>query len=96
MDDKVWFKITTPEERKALQPGLVFQEVLSYLKGSAEAVSSDAGWLSLEQYLEASARIYNHNRTWHLLITVWQLSHKDCSSAGRPLATCTWALDSFK
>jgi hypothetical protein len=30
----------------------VFQEVVSYVKGSAEAISSESGLLTLSQYLE--------------------------------------------
>ncbi len=30
----------------------VFQEVVSYIKGTADAISSDSGLLTLSQYLE--------------------------------------------
>jgi hypothetical protein len=30
----------------------VFQEVVSYIKGAAEAISSEGGQLTLSQYLE--------------------------------------------
>jgi len=94
----VWFKITTPAERKALKPGLVFQEVVSYLKGSAEAVSSDAGWLSLRAvpggecpHLQSASHLafLDHN-----LAAISQT--KIAPQLEGPAATCTWALDSFK
>ncbi|KAK9842411.1 hypothetical protein WJX84_005751 [Apatococcus fuscideae] len=48
---KIWTAITTKEERLTLQPTLVYQEVVSYIKGSREALETAEGFLSLEQYL---------------------------------------------
>lgn len=36
----------------SLKPSLVFQEIMSYIKGSAEALESEIGHLTLDQYLE--------------------------------------------
>lgn len=74
----MWTRITTPEERRGLKPALVFQEIVSYLKGSAEAVSSNSGWLSLEQYLEASRCQNNIARIF--LITIERRSWSRRSS----------------
>ncbi|EFJ46513.1 hypothetical protein VOLCADRAFT_118102 [Volvox carteri f. nagariensis] len=49
--NSMWKKITTPDQRDSVAPGLVYQEILSYLKGSAEAIASPAGHLSLPAYL---------------------------------------------
>lgn len=54
--EMMWSKVTSPEERRELKPALVFQEIFSYLKGSAEAISGDADWLTLEQYLEVGSQ----------------------------------------
>jgi hypothetical protein len=43
----------TRDEKAALKASLVYQEVMSYIKGSAEALEA-GGRLSLEQYLEVS------------------------------------------
>ncbi|KXZ49100.1 hypothetical protein GPECTOR_23g31 [Gonium pectorale] len=47
----MWKHITTPEQRTAVAPGLVYQEIMSYLKGSAEAIASPVGHISLDEYL---------------------------------------------
>ena len=52
----MWTHIASPAERRELQPALVYQEIVSYLKGSAEAVSGADKWLTLEQYLEVRLR----------------------------------------
>eukprot|EP00878_Enallax_costatus_P024526 GHUV01026178.1.p1 GENE.GHUV01026178.1~~GHUV01026178.1.p1 ORF type:complete len:603 (+),score=181.38 GHUV01026178.1:514-2322(+) len=49
--------------KKGLESHLVFQEIMSYIKGSAEAIDSDAGILSLEEYLSLGAkRAANYNQ----------------------------------
>lgn len=48
----MWAKVTTPEERRELKASLVYQEICSYIKGSAEAISGDTPSLTLDQYLE--------------------------------------------
>ncbi|KAK9854785.1 hypothetical protein WJX84_000152 [Apatococcus fuscideae] len=50
----IWSKLTkdlSKEDRNALQPALVYQEIFSYIKGSREALETEAGCLTLEQYL---------------------------------------------
>ncbi|KAK9827525.1 hypothetical protein WJX74_008224 [Apatococcus lobatus] len=47
----IWTSITTKEQRHMLRPTLVYQEILSYIKGSREALETEAGHLSLDQYL---------------------------------------------
>ncbi|KAG2432292.1 hypothetical protein HYH02_013015 [Chlamydomonas schloesseri] len=47
----MWPSITTPEQRAQVAPGRVYQEIVSYIKGSAEAISSPDGHLSREQYM---------------------------------------------
>ncbi|GLI67622.1 hypothetical protein VaNZ11_011869, partial [Volvox africanus] len=49
--NSMWKKITSPEQRGSVAPGLVYQEIMSYLKGSAEAIASPMGHLSLSAYL---------------------------------------------
>ena len=41
---------SAPEQRARLRPALVYQEIVSYLKGSVEAVMSPGGRLSTEAY----------------------------------------------
>jgi hypothetical protein len=48
----LWRRITTPAQRERLRPPLVYQEIRSYLAGSAEALASPGHRLSLEAYLE--------------------------------------------
>lgn len=51
--------MTTPEERKSdMKAPLVYQEIMSYIKGSAEALDCESGKLSLEQYLEVIFSIH--------------------------------------
>ncbi|GFH33370.1 uncharacterized protein HaLaN_32735, partial [Haematococcus lacustris] len=45
-----------PSQRKRLRPALVWAEICSYLKGSAEAVATELGHLSLDTYLALGAR----------------------------------------
>ncbi|CAD7695958.1 unnamed protein product [Ostreobium quekettii] len=52
----LWKKLTNKEERQDLKPSLVFQEILSYIKGSAEALESESGHLTLEEYLEVGRK----------------------------------------
>ena len=47
-----WMKIMPVELRELLQPALVWCDIVSYIKGSAEAVRTEAGHLSLQQYLQ--------------------------------------------
>ena len=49
---EMWRRVATAQEKAALKPALVFQEIMSYLKGSAEALENESGHLTLEQYLE--------------------------------------------
>jgi len=50
--DVLWKKLTSKQERASLKPSLVFQEIMSYIKGSSEALESEKGHLKLDQYLE--------------------------------------------
>ncbi|KAK9820310.1 hypothetical protein WJX72_008781 [[Myrmecia] bisecta] len=54
--DHMWRQISTKEERLRLKAPLVYQEIVSYIKGSAGAQSSETGKLSLEQYLEVGRK----------------------------------------
>ena len=48
----MWRDVASKEQKALLKPALVFQEIMSYLKGSAEALQNPDGLLTLEQYLE--------------------------------------------
>ena len=52
----MWRTVATKEEKQSLRPALVFQEIMSYLKGSAEALENESGHLTLAQYLEVYLR----------------------------------------
>ena len=51
----------------------VFQEVVSYIKGAAEGISSDGGQLTLSQYLEVR---------WTVSSTLWCLSRMPLNCVG--------------
>ena len=48
----LWKRITTKEQRAALRPALVYQEIRSYLAGSADALAHPDHRLPLAAYLE--------------------------------------------
>jgi hypothetical protein len=52
----MWQRITTREQRDAFSPALVFQEIRSFLAGSAGALASPKHRLSLESYLEVGRK----------------------------------------
>ena len=48
----LWKRITTKEQRAALRPALVYQEIRSYLAGSSESLAQPDNRLSLDDYLK--------------------------------------------
>jgi hypothetical protein len=52
----LWRQITTKEQRDELRPALVYQEIRSYLAGSADALAEPDARLSLARYLELGAK----------------------------------------
>lgn len=59
VSDAMWLKMTKglkKEEKACMKAPLVYQELMSYIKGSAEALEA-GGHLSLEQYLEVRRKV---------------------------------------
>ncbi|PSC76135.1 TPR and ankyrin repeat-containing 1-like isoform A [Micractinium conductrix] len=56
MFQEMWRDTTTKEQRSRLKPGLAWLEIVSYIKGSAEAVRTPEGRLGLETYLEVGRK----------------------------------------
>ena len=61
---ELWTKITSAKHRSVLKPSLVWQEIVSHIKGSAEALQSaylreetEAMGLTREEYLTSEDRI---------------------------------------
>ena len=50
----LWPHLTSPALRELLRPSLVWQEICSYIKGSAQAMDTDAGYITKEQYLQVT------------------------------------------
>ncbi|DBA81851.1 TPA: hypothetical protein ACH3X1_007570 [Trebouxia sp. C0004] len=60
--DVMWAIISTKEEKQTMTPALVYQEICSFLKGSAEAMDSPGGRLTLQGYLDVGRkRAHNFN-----------------------------------
>jgi len=52
----MWKRITRDREDKEMKPALIYQEIMSYIKGSSEALRSPKKHLSLEDYLSIGAK----------------------------------------
>lgn len=51
-ETKIWPKIAHKGDCKGLEPSLVLLEILSYIKGSAEAIQSAKGYLNDGNYMQ--------------------------------------------